>query len=277
MVWVELPDLPIEFYNPIAVMRITSRIGKPVRVDRVTKEGARGKYARVCVEVDLTKPLLPKYKIEGIPYLIVYEGFHKIWTNCGAPTHLCKCQNPPEVPPETEMTSVINDASNGKVFGDWMMPKRKYRRPTRPVQVSDKMSKVRTHTTVTTSQGNRFDALNLEQNNDISDDTRTHEETETVSEQLPLQAHMTLPYDTTIKQQSPANDMTTTPHFDIPSAVTDIANRQINSPAENNRNFGPSNSHQHSNRGQRNSSMSQQIGTNSKQKGAGNRSPLGII
>ncbi|CAN0846803.1 hypothetical protein LINGRAHAP2_LOCUS4629, partial [Linum grandiflorum] len=261
----------------LAVMRITSRIGKPVRVDRVTKEGARGKYARVCVEVDLTKPLLPKYKIEGIPYLIVYEGFHKIWTNCGAPTHLCKCQNPPEVPPETEMTSVINDASNGKVFGDWMMPKRKYRRPTRPVQVSDKMSKVRTHTTVTTSQGNRFDALNLEQNNDISDDTRTHEETETVSEQLPLQAHMTLPYDTTIKQQSPANDMTTTPHFDIPSAVTDIANRQINSPAENNRNFGPSNSHQHSNRGQRNSSMSQQIGTNSKQKGAGNRSPLGII
>ncbi|CAN0906575.1 hypothetical protein LINGRAHAP2_LOCUS24338 [Linum grandiflorum] len=129
------------------------------------KEGARGKYARVCVEVDLTKPLLPKYKIEGIPYLIVYEGFHKICTNCGvygAPTHLCKCQTPPEVPPETEMTSIVHDASNGKVFGDWMMPKRKYRRPTHPVQVSDNMSKLRTHTTVTTSQGNRFDAQNLE-------------------------------------------------------------------------------------------------------------------
>ncbi|CAN0858734.1 hypothetical protein LINGRAHAP2_LOCUS7429 [Linum grandiflorum] len=36
MVWVELPDLPIEFYNPEAVMRIASRIGKPVRVDRAT-------------------------------------------------------------------------------------------------------------------------------------------------------------------------------------------------------------------------------------------------
>ncbi|CAN0905673.1 hypothetical protein LINGRAHAP2_LOCUS23805 [Linum grandiflorum] len=279
MVWVELPDLPIEFYNPIAVMRIASRIGKPVGVDRATKERARGKYARVCVEVNLTKALLPKYKIEGIPYLIVYEGFHKICTNCGAygaPTHLCKCQNPLEAPPETEMTSFVHNASNGKVFGDWMMPRRKYRRPTRPVQVSNKMSKLRTHTTVTTSQGNRFDALNLEQNNDISDNTRTHEETETVSEQLPPQDHMTLPYDTTIKQRSPTNDMTTTPHFDIPSAVTDIANGQINSPAENNRNLSPSNSHQHSNRGQRNSSMSQQIGTNSKQKGAGNRSPLGI-
>ncbi|CAN0858704.1 hypothetical protein LINGRAHAP2_LOCUS7412 [Linum grandiflorum] len=48
MVWVTLPDLPIEFYNPAAVMRIASRIGKPIRVDRATKKGARGKFARVC-------------------------------------------------------------------------------------------------------------------------------------------------------------------------------------------------------------------------------------
>ncbi|CAN1222094.1 hypothetical protein LINGRAPRIM_LOCUS481 [Linum grandiflorum] len=49
MVWLELPDLPIEFYNPVAVKRIASRIGKPFRVDRATEEGARGKFARVCV------------------------------------------------------------------------------------------------------------------------------------------------------------------------------------------------------------------------------------
>ncbi|CAN0917327.1 hypothetical protein LINGRAHAP2_LOCUS30229 [Linum grandiflorum] len=52
MVWVTLPDLPIEFYNQVAVHRIASKIGKPIRVNRATKEGARGKYARDCVEVD---------------------------------------------------------------------------------------------------------------------------------------------------------------------------------------------------------------------------------
>ncbi|CAN0826592.1 hypothetical protein LINGRAPRIM_LOCUS2308 [Linum grandiflorum] len=39
MAWVQLPDLPIEFYNPIAVKRIASRIGHPIRVDRATEEG----------------------------------------------------------------------------------------------------------------------------------------------------------------------------------------------------------------------------------------------
>ncbi|CAN0886133.1 hypothetical protein LINGRAHAP2_LOCUS15293 [Linum grandiflorum] len=65
MVWVELPDLPIEFYNPEVVMRIASKIGKPGWVDQATEEGAHGKFARVCVEVDLSKRLLLKYKIEG--------------------------------------------------------------------------------------------------------------------------------------------------------------------------------------------------------------------
>ncbi|CAL1362287.1 unnamed protein product [Linum trigynum] len=64
MVWVQLPRLPSEFFNQIAVMRIVGLIGNPARVDRATLEGARMKYAHVCVEVDLTKPLLSKYKVE---------------------------------------------------------------------------------------------------------------------------------------------------------------------------------------------------------------------
>ncbi|CAN0881742.1 hypothetical protein LINGRAHAP2_LOCUS14410 [Linum grandiflorum] len=129
MVWVTLPDLPIEFYNPIAITRIASRIVKPVRVDRATQEGARGKYARVCVEVDLSKPLLPKYKLEGVTYLVVCEGFHKICTKCGmfgASTYSCCCfeQREPIPPNHAPMeTQQPRDHSNGQVFGDWMMPK----------------------------------------------------------------------------------------------------------------------------------------------------------
>ncbi|CAN0910754.1 hypothetical protein LINGRAHAP2_LOCUS26460 [Linum grandiflorum] len=121
---VELLDLPIEFYNPEAVMRIASRIGKLVRVVRATEAGARGKYAHVCVEVDLSKRLLPKYKVEGVPYLIVYEGFHKICTKCGmydTPTHLCKCDHPREedmMINDTTQVQKVNDPSNRVVYNN---------------------------------------------------------------------------------------------------------------------------------------------------------------
>ncbi|CAN0826590.1 hypothetical protein LINGRAPRIM_LOCUS2308 [Linum grandiflorum] len=99
MAWVQLPDLPIEFYNPIAVKRIASRIGHPIRVDRATEEGARGKYARVCVKVDLTKHLLSKYMLEGKKYLISYEGLHGLCTVCGmykSSSRGCQCRDPME-------------------------------------------------------------------------------------------------------------------------------------------------------------------------------------
>ncbi|CAI0429468.1 unnamed protein product [Linum tenue] len=57
---------------------------KPVLVDRATELGARGKYARICVEVDLTQPLISKFKIKGITYLVQYEGLDDLCSNCGS-------------------------------------------------------------------------------------------------------------------------------------------------------------------------------------------------
>ncbi|CAN1800486.1 hypothetical protein LINPERHAP1_LOCUS22551 [Linum perenne] len=48
----------------IAVERIGNHIGKTIHLDLATEEGARARYARVCVEVDLARPLLGKYIIE---------------------------------------------------------------------------------------------------------------------------------------------------------------------------------------------------------------------
>ncbi|CAI0545574.1 unnamed protein product [Linum tenue] len=95
IVWVQLLELPVEFFNPEAVRRIAEKIGRPIRVDKPTELGARVKYARVCVEVDLTRPLLSQFKIEGITYLIQYEGMYKICSECGiygATTAECRCQ-----------------------------------------------------------------------------------------------------------------------------------------------------------------------------------------
>ncbi|CAN1127838.1 hypothetical protein LINPERPRIM_LOCUS29861 [Linum perenne] len=51
------------FWGPwkMVVSRIGNFIGRTVRLDLATKEGSRCRYARVCVEIDLTKPLLGKY------------------------------------------------------------------------------------------------------------------------------------------------------------------------------------------------------------------------
>ncbi|CAI0460823.1 unnamed protein product [Linum tenue] len=80
----------MEFINREAVERIASRIGKPVKVDRATMTGDRGRYARVCVEVDLTKPLLSQYKVEGRTYYIHFKGLHNICTECGKYGHSVK-------------------------------------------------------------------------------------------------------------------------------------------------------------------------------------------
>ncbi|CAI0424870.1 unnamed protein product [Linum tenue] len=142
MVWVQLLDLPIEFINKEAVMGIGALMGRPVKVDRATEEGARGNFARVCVEVDLTKPLLSKYKVEGIKYLIQYEGLENICTECGKygkSTNTCMCMIP-VVEKEQEPVSMVHetppergglDEQQDPVYGEWMMVKRKARRPVR--------------------------------------------------------------------------------------------------------------------------------------------------
>ncbi|CAN1178457.1 hypothetical protein LINPERPRIM_LOCUS37163 [Linum perenne] len=66
----------------IAVNRIGNYIGRTVRIDLATEEGARGSYARVCLEVDLTKPLLGKYLIEDRQLLIEYESLGNICFSC---------------------------------------------------------------------------------------------------------------------------------------------------------------------------------------------------
>ncbi|CAN0917279.1 hypothetical protein LINGRAHAP2_LOCUS30196 [Linum grandiflorum] len=96
-------------------------------VDRATKEGARAKYARVCVEIDLTKPLLPKYKVDGTKYLVVYEGLTNLCTNCGkygAPAETCHCRDPPPCPDDMDEVPLADTSEvsqeNDKAYGPSM-------------------------------------------------------------------------------------------------------------------------------------------------------------
>ncbi|MCH79492.1 hypothetical protein A2U01_0000242 [Trifolium medium] len=82
-VWVRFSGLPIEYYDARILHFIGNRIGKTVKVDKNTLLQERGKYARLCVEVDLSKPLLAMFTLKERQYKVEYEGLHLLCLNCG--------------------------------------------------------------------------------------------------------------------------------------------------------------------------------------------------
>ena len=67
---------------------MASAIGRPIKVDTNTLKVERGKFARVCVEVDLTMPVVGKIWVNSHWYKVQYEGLHLICTSCGCYGHL---------------------------------------------------------------------------------------------------------------------------------------------------------------------------------------------
>ncbi|XP_025691962.1 uncharacterized protein [Arachis hypogaea] len=89
--WVRLLGLAIEYYKEEMLKRIGSILGKTMRVDTNTADKSRGKFARLYVELDLTEPLVSQYSINGIRYLVEYEGLHSICFQCGLVGHDSNC------------------------------------------------------------------------------------------------------------------------------------------------------------------------------------------
>ena len=82
-VWVRIPNLPLEFCTVESLELIGNMIGKIVKIDRSTSIYDKGEYARICVEVDLQKPLLPAFTVFGEDMQLVYEGLHLVCFSCG--------------------------------------------------------------------------------------------------------------------------------------------------------------------------------------------------
>lgn len=57
MIWIELHNLPIEFWSGDTLETITSHLGKLLKIDDLTISLTCTKYARVCIELNLSKLL----------------------------------------------------------------------------------------------------------------------------------------------------------------------------------------------------------------------------
>ncbi|KAM7486819.1 hypothetical protein LguiA_002828 [Lonicera macranthoides] len=56
-------------------------------MDIITAISSRGKYARLCAEVDLSKLLIPFYTLEGKRYRVEHEFIHAVCFKCGMVGH----------------------------------------------------------------------------------------------------------------------------------------------------------------------------------------------
>ncbi|XP_074265329.1 uncharacterized protein LOC141587760 [Silene latifolia] len=85
--WVRIPNLPVEYFNETFLRKVGSKIGEVVRIDKNTASAERGQFPRLSVEVDISKPLLSKFRLKGKVYYIQYEGLKMICFNCGRLGH----------------------------------------------------------------------------------------------------------------------------------------------------------------------------------------------
>lgn len=93
--WVRIPNIPLECYTKNFITRLGNRIGKTFRVDMNTLSESqavgpkveRGRYARICVELDLQKKLVSRVIAVNSVYNVVYEGLHVFCFACGRYCH----------------------------------------------------------------------------------------------------------------------------------------------------------------------------------------------
>lgn len=57
---------------------MAGKVGRVIRVDKTTAVEGRASFARVCVELDLTKPIAARGALDDYIQVVEYEGIHII-------------------------------------------------------------------------------------------------------------------------------------------------------------------------------------------------------
>nr|POF08977.1 hypothetical protein CFP56_14921 [Quercus suber] len=76
-IWVRLDELSIEYYHVEALQLIGNAIGKVLRIDTHTANESGGKFACLCIQVDIGKPLVTALLIGGKEQPVCYEGIQR--------------------------------------------------------------------------------------------------------------------------------------------------------------------------------------------------------
>lgn len=81
------PNIPPEFLDEEVIRLIAKEVGQPIKLDEMTMFASRGRYARMCVQVNIDQPLLTKIQIRDEFIHVEYEGLPTICYSCGRIGH----------------------------------------------------------------------------------------------------------------------------------------------------------------------------------------------
>lgn len=80
-------------------------------MDKLTSIHSRAKFACICVEIDLDRPLATDIVVRGFPLYLEYEGLHAICFRCGSFSHKKDvCREIVEGEPVVKETEVVQVA-----------------------------------------------------------------------------------------------------------------------------------------------------------------------
>ncbi|XP_039127008.1 uncharacterized protein LOC120263188 [Dioscorea cayenensis subsp. rotundata] len=90
-IWVQFHNLPIEFWDGETLDFIASQLGILLKIDDLTTSLARSKFARVCIDIDLSRPLSRGFWIgddeHRVFVVVMYERLPTFCYSCGLISH----------------------------------------------------------------------------------------------------------------------------------------------------------------------------------------------
>lgn len=107
-VWLRLINVPMEQFYEEALLRMASGVGTPVRIEHTAINVTRGRYARVCVKLNLQKLWVPVLNVMGRRQVVEYEGLYRLCYKCGQFGHrMDQCPTTTNQNVEGEVTSGV--------------------------------------------------------------------------------------------------------------------------------------------------------------------------
>ncbi|XP_058776921.1 uncharacterized protein LOC131651266 [Vicia villosa] len=117
-IWIKLPKLPLHLWGARCLNKIGSLLGIPLVTDECTTHKLRVSYARILVEVDITRKLIDEINIKDLEgrklkQPIEYEWRPKFCDKCQRVGHQCGAEVQkkvwrPKPPPETKEQVQVN-------------------------------------------------------------------------------------------------------------------------------------------------------------------------